>query len=215
MHALTAVPSTEPYLDQDDWDASEVVEAENPGWVMKKLKPKHRDICALLAQGFKNVQIAAVTGVTKEYVSMLQRQPLIKQEIARLCEIAGTRMEALFVQTTEAVADVLANGKDADRMKAARLQMEVTGRVGTRNSRIADQVPADERLERLAGRLIDLLGTNRSIAHGDEGTSAAPIEGEFRQLPGRDNSEEAIGQFQGQPGQESGQSEGPSASIEG
>ena len=52
-------------------------------WQLQKLKPKHLQICSLLAQGFKNIEVAKLTGVTKEYITMLLRQPLIKQEISR------------------------------------------------------------------------------------------------------------------------------------
>lgn len=145
---------------------------DTPQWEMKKLKPKHLQICALLAQGFKNVEVAGMVGVTKEYVSMLLRQPLIKQEIARRGEVVAARFELMTEMTADALADTLKNGAHADKMKAARLQLEVTKRIGRPDPYANSNMPADDRLERLANRLENLLDTKRGGLYDESG---API----------------------------------------
>jgi len=160
--------------DQEDY-SDEPMQAltEIPSWELQQLKPKHLQICALLAQGFKNIEVAAMVGVTKEYVSMLLRQPLIKQEIMRKGEIVGARLELMTEASADAIADTLKNGSAADKMKAARLQFEVTKRIG-RPDPMANQVSPDiDRLARLAERLIQLQsGVRQGRIFNEDGTEA-------------------------------------------
>lgn len=133
----------------------------NNEWVLLELKPMHKQVAALLAQGFKNVQVAAMTNITPEYVSMLLRQPLIRQEIARLCDIANTRMESLFESSVDAVAEVLVSGSHKDKLAAARLQMEATRRIGRFEAGGRDTGDNIDRLEKLADRLLQLQSNVR------------------------------------------------------
>jgi hypothetical protein len=48
------------------------------GWQMKELKPKHKQVCAMLAQGIDRRTISNVVGCTPEYITMLSKQPLMK-----------------------------------------------------------------------------------------------------------------------------------------
>lgn len=158
-------------IDQEDFDPTNATE-EVTQWEMKKLKPKHLQICALLAQGFKNVEVAGMVGVTKEYVSMLLRQPLIKQEIARRGEVIGARFELMTEMTADAMADTLKNGAHADKMKAARLQLEVTKRIGRPDPYAQGNNVPDDRLEKLASRLEHLLDSTKGGLYDESG---API----------------------------------------
>ena len=149
---------------EDEWPGD--VQQE---WVLKTLKPKHLQICALLAQGLKNVEVAAVVGVTPEYVSMLLRQPLIKQEISRVSEIAGTRLEAMFTKVVDTIGDTLENGNNSEKLKAARLHGELTRRIGRPDPYALGNAPADDGIERLASRLEGLLDSKKGGLYDTQG----------------------------------------------
>lgn len=134
---------------------------EKQGWMMKSLKPRHKQIASLLAQGAKRQEIAAAMGVTPEYVTMLQKQPLMQGYIKEMCEVVGVRFEALFGQAVEVISDVMKNGNDSNRLKAARLQMEGTGRIGSRTRQPSEDTNAESRLEKLAARLLYLQSGKR------------------------------------------------------
>ena len=142
-------------------------------WELKQLKPKHLQICALLAQGMRNVDVAAMTGVTKEYVSMLLRQRLIQQEIARVSEIAGQRLELMFEKVVDVVGDTLENGNATEKLKAARLHGELTHRIGRPDPFAQGAMAPDDRLEKLANRLEHLLDTKKGNIYDEKGQ---PIE---------------------------------------
>ena len=142
---------------------------EMPQWEMKKLKPKHLQICALLAQGFKNIEVAGMVGVTKEYVSMLLRQPLIKQELAKRGEVVAARFELMTELTADAMADTLKNGAHGDKMKAARLQLEVTKRIGRPDPYAVGITPSEDRLAQLANRLEGLLDGKKGDLYDESG----------------------------------------------
>lgn len=164
MNSLVPVDDIEDYLDEP----IDGVEEKTP-WVMKELKPKHLQICALLAQGMKNVEVAKLTGVTKEYVSMLLRQPLMKQEIARVCEVTGQRLELLFVKSVDVIADAMENGSHQDKLKAARLQLEATRRIGRPDPFALGANVPDDRLNKLAGRLEHLLDNTKAGLYDEAG----------------------------------------------
>jgi hypothetical protein len=169
MNQLTLRQNEEDYADEPTQALAEV-----PSWELQQLKPKHLQICALLAQGFKNIEVAGMVGVTKEYVSMLLRQPLIKQEIMRKGEVVGARLELMTELSTDAIAHTLQNGNASDKMKAARLQLEVTKRIG-RPDPMANQVHPDvDRLARLAERLIQLQsGIRQGRTFNEDGSEVS------------------------------------------
>ena len=129
-----------------------------PNWVMKELKPKHRQICSMLAQGIPQVTIAQVVGVVPEYIPMLMRQPLIKQCFREYCDVAEVQLDAMFVQSVEAIGDTLSKGSYGDKMKAARLQLEATKRIGPRTASTNDLIDSNTRLTKLAEKLLYLQG---------------------------------------------------------
>lgn len=167
MNQLT-IANADDYADEPIFEVEERAE-----WQLQKLKPVHRQICALLAQGMKNVEVAKMTGVTKEYITMLLRQPLIKQEIARMGEITGARLELLFEKTVDTIADAMDNGSYGDKLKAARLQLEATRRIGRPDPFALGQNVPDDRLEKLANRLEHLLDTKKGGLYDERGN---PIE---------------------------------------
>lgn len=127
------------------------------GWVMKKLTPRHKQIASLVAQGLKYVNVATMCDCTPQYVSMLMRQDLMKQEIARITEIADTRMVALTEQSVEILATTMREGSEKGKLQAARMQLEATGRIGRRDAPGgAGASDSDERLLKLAERLAEI-----------------------------------------------------------
>jgi hypothetical protein len=154
-----------PEPDAPDDEDEEVLLAAEPkvGWQMKQLKPKHKQIASLLAQGARNIDIAKMIGVTPEYVSMLTRQPLMQSYIAEMCQHTGLRLEALFDKSVDVIADTLRTGTESGRLKAARLQLEATKRIG-RGEPLSNQGGGtEERLLKLAERLIFLQSGQRRL----------------------------------------------------
>jgi hypothetical protein len=157
-HQPSDSEATQSLIQSDDGD----VNSATGKWEMKKLKPLHKQVASLCAQGMKNVQIAELTGITPEYVSMLLRQPLVKEYIAEMCEVVGTRMEALFEKSVDVIAETLENGSEKGKLAAARLQLEATKRIGRPDPNAGLERSGADRLERLANRLIDLQSNVRS-----------------------------------------------------
>lgn len=154
---LQPVPADPP--DEDERELFAAV--PTTGWQMKQLKPQHKQIASLLAQGARNVDIAKIMNVTAEYISMLSRQPLMKAYISEMCEVTGVRLEAMFAKSVDIIAETLENGSEAGKLKAARLQLEVTGRVGARDAGPRSGGDSANRLEMLAERLIFLQSGKR------------------------------------------------------
>jgi hypothetical protein len=159
MSLQTSTP--QPLVPADEDEAVLFSEATPTGWHMRQLKPKHKNIAALIAQGLPYVQIAKLMDVTPVYVSMLSRQPLMKAYIAEMCEITGVRLEAMFEKVVDTIAETLEGGTEAGKLKAARLALEVQGRVGARDAAPRSGNDSVGRLERLAERLIYLQSGQR------------------------------------------------------
>ncbi len=141
-------------------DITPIEDAPPPGIILKKFSAKHKQAMALVAQGVDRQTIAKICRITPEYVSWLQRQPACKEYLAEMSEVVGVRLEALFEKSVEVIADTMINGKDEDRLKAARLQLEATKRLGKHE--VTPDMPGTDRLEKLAGRLTGLLSKVRA-----------------------------------------------------
>lgn len=159
-------------LAEQDFDVPE--EARGPSWELKKLKPLHKQVASLVAQGAKNTEIAQMLGITPQYVSMLLSQPLVKQYLGEMCDAVGVRMEALFEQSVEVIAETMRTGSEGGKLKAARLQLEATKRIGRPDPTAALGQGNVDRLERLAERLI-LLQTNVRTGRTFDGKTGQEI----------------------------------------
>jgi hypothetical protein len=146
----------------------DVVEAASPKWILKELKPMHKQVCAFLAQGMKNVDVARLCQITPEYVWMLTQQPLVKQYIAQMSEVAGTRLEAMFEKTVDVLAETMENGSESGKLKAVRLTLEATKRIGRPDPMANSQNVNTDRLEKLAERLLFLQSGVRQGRTFDE-----------------------------------------------
>lgn len=140
-------------------DVPQIAE-DSPSWQLRKLSEKHKLAAALLAQGLGRASVASACDFTPEYITMLQRQPLFIQYVQDMTAAAAVRLEALFDQSVEIIADTLSNGGAEEKLKAARLQLEATGRIG-KNAERGKSDGDDDSLEHLAERLVSLLDHNR------------------------------------------------------
>lgn len=122
---------------------------------LKELSPKHRQVAALLAQGVNREMVAAACDFTPEYVTWLGGDPLFIDYIKEMSKLAGTQLEAMYTRSVEVIGENLMAGSNEDKMRAARLQMEATGRIG-KNIRPAGDDSGMDRLEVLAERLLVL-----------------------------------------------------------
>lgn len=99
-------------------------------WTLQRLTHKHVTMCTLYAQGLANKKIASLLEWAPEYITMLLRQPLIKDKIKEFAEAADARLLALTDQSVEVIAEVLREGNHKEKLNAARLQLEAVSRVG-------------------------------------------------------------------------------------
>ncbi len=166
MNQLQVLPPEEDYSDEPLFAEQETQ------WEMKFFKPKHKQICALLAQGMKNKEVAALVGCTPHYITMLLRQPMIKAEIQRISEVTGARLELMFTKVVDAIGDTLENGNASEKLKAGRLHGELTNRIGRKDPFAVNLNLNDDRLNNLANKLEHLLDTKKAGLYDERG---API----------------------------------------
>ena len=131
-----------------------------PAVQLQKLSPAHKQVVALLVQGVPRATIAELCEFTPEYISWLSRQPLCQAYFRELSEFADIRLAALSERSVDVLADAMQNGTHENALRAAKLQMEATGRIG-RFKDSTPVTPSAERLATLGARLLDLLKTNR------------------------------------------------------
>lgn len=127
---------------------------------LQTLNPKHQQVAALLAQGLGPGEIAPLVGFVPQYITMLTRDPLFKEYLSQMTEFAEAQLEAQFSRVPEVISEAFSAGTVDEKLKAARLQGELTGRLG-KNER---QVPNESSLERLnilAERLLALQANVR------------------------------------------------------
>jgi len=133
-----------------------VSEEGNSEFALKTVKPIHREVASLLAQGVPRPVIAEICGFTPEYITMLSRDPSIEAILEEYVQFAERQMLALTERAVEVVSDVMQNGNDENKLKAARLQMESAGRLGRfADARITSV--SEDYLDKHAERLVILL----------------------------------------------------------
>jgi len=98
-------------------------------WELKKLSQKHKNIIALHVQCMKREDIGKIAGCTPEYVSMVVAQPLAKAYLRDLEKYMDSRLEALYGRSVDVIQDGLDGAATETQLKAARLQLEVTGKL--------------------------------------------------------------------------------------
>lgn len=131
-----------------------------PAVLLKELSPKHKQVVALLVQGVNRQTIAELCEFTPEYITWLGRQPLCQAYFRELNEFADVRLQALAGKTVDVISEAMDNGSHENQLRAAKLQMEATGRIG-RYKENQPGKPNEERLIQLGERLINLLQSQR------------------------------------------------------
>lgn len=128
---------------------------------LQALTDKHKQVASLLTQGLGRSEISQIVDFTPEYVTWLCRDPLFKDFMRGLSEFHEARLEAMFGDVVSVVQDGLQNGAIDERLKAARMQLEVTGRIGKNERPNAAFESSMERLTTLAERLLALQSNVR------------------------------------------------------
>jgi len=129
---------------------------------LKTLGEKHKQVAALLAQGLGRSEIAPIVEFTPEYVTWLTRDPLFKQYLNEMSEHTDARLEAMFDRVADVIDYGMSEGTIDERIKSARLQLEVTGRIGKNDRPNAALDSSLERLSTLAQRLLALQSQVRT-----------------------------------------------------
>lgn len=162
----------------------------------------HESVMALLAQGVARHEIAEICGITPEYVTMLAKQPVCKAYLEDLKEFARSQLHAATELSAKAIIDTLRTGSNEDRLKAARLQLEVTDQIGPNRRRQGDGVSEEQKLETIAELLLGKLRTPQGVTVE---STATPVYDEpfgplsHIQSPSTEQSENP-GSTRGQPG---------------
>lgn len=136
-------------------------------WQPKKLTQKHKNIIALHAQAMPREQIGEYCGCTPEYVSMIVATPIAKEYMRDLTRYMDSRLEAMYGRTVQVIEDGL-NGSATDtQLKAARLQLEVTGKLKNdeKDSQSAEDVVSALLKAASSGTVI--IGQNIQVNQGD------------------------------------------------
>jgi hypothetical protein len=161
-----------------------------PKWELKELKPWHKNLASMVAQGIDRQTVAVCMDCTPEYVSMLARQPKVIEYMRALSDYANLQLESYYEKSVTAIGEVLVNGNAKEKIQAARLQMEATKRIGPRTSDTPAAEQTIDRLSRLAERLLYLQGGNagsqepildgeivNETEHGETGIEETQCEG--------------------------------------
>lgn len=145
---------------------------------LQKLSPKHKQVASLMVQGVGRETIGEICEFAPEYITWLSRQPVMVAYLKELAGYAEAQLIAMTGKSVAAIGEVLESGSDENRLRAARLQFEATDRIG-RYRDTGDHNLAEDRLERLAGRLVGLLETQRGRVL--QGSSTTVIEGDLNE----------------------------------
>lgn len=163
------------FQEDDEVQQSTEMDHVKEKWILKKLTPKHMEVVALLAQGMKQVEVAAICGLTKEYISMLFRQPLIQSAIAEKSSAAQVRLEAAFETAVDVVIETMKTGGPQDKLRAVRLHGELTKRIGRPDPLARSNEVDENRLAAMALRL-------ESLAKGARNGTQTIVDAEFSEV---------------------------------
>lgn len=124
---------------------------------LQELSPKHKLVAQLLSQGVGREEVAAAAGYAPDYITWLGGDPLFVEHVRAMSRLVDTHMEALYGKSVDVIADQMTFGAAEDKLKAARLQLEATGRIGKNYQPRGAGDGDGDRLSTLANRLINLL----------------------------------------------------------
>ena len=137
-------------------------------WELKKLSQKHKSIVALHAQGVSRLDISTVCDCTPEYVSMVVAQPLAKQYLRELETYMDSRLQTLYGKSIDVIQDGMMGQATDTQLKAARLQLEVTGKLkGSRDENQTAEDVVAALLKAAAGGVV-AIGQNVQVNVGSD-----------------------------------------------
>ena len=100
-----------------------------PRIVLKKLSLRHKQAISLVLQGMSREDAAEATSFVPEYITFLLQQPLAKEYIAHVNRAVSSQLEALYGKSVEAIAGGLTATDPDVKLRAAKLQLQTTGRL--------------------------------------------------------------------------------------
>jgi len=122
------------------------------------LTQQHKRVARLLAEGKTHEQVADEVKWSLEHIERLLLDPLFDQCLRKMIVNADQRLEAMYLRVVEVIGEKLESTDEDIQLKAARLQLEVTGRIGKGERPGAGAEDSINRLTRLAERLVALNG---------------------------------------------------------
>jgi len=145
--------------------ARRTIATTKPTWELKKLSQKHKTIVALHAQGVDRFDIGQVADCTPEYVSMIVKQPLAKAYLAELEEYMDSRLKSLYGKTVDVISNGLDSGNEDVALKAARLQLESTGKLKGEKK---EAQSAEDVVAAILSRATVIIGQNVQVNQGEQ-----------------------------------------------
>ena len=133
-----------------------------------RLSSKHKDALSLVAQGVSRNDIAQALGYEPQYISWLVKQDVCQEYLREMIAVVDFRLQAMTVESVDTISDVMKNGNSDERLKAAKLQMEAVGRVGSGKQNLLPATQAPDHLQQLASRLVDLLKSSKQGVRNGE-----------------------------------------------
>lgn len=104
-------------------------EGAPPKIILRKLSLRHKQAISLVLQGMSREDAGEAVGFVPEYITFLLQQPLAKEYIAHINRAVSTQLEALYGKSVEAIAGGLRASDPDVKLRAAKLQLQTTGRL--------------------------------------------------------------------------------------
>lgn len=104
-------------------------EGAPPRIILRKLSLRHKQAISLVLQGMSRSDAAEATGFVPEYITFLLQQPIAREYIAHINRAVGAQLEALYGKSVEAIAGGLRASDPDVKLRAAKLQLQTTGRL--------------------------------------------------------------------------------------
>lgn len=98
------------------------------GWKLVRLKPRHRQIAALLVTGLDRESVAHACGCTPALVTLLQKQPVFQEHMKELQAQVDADLSNLMGKAVRAVDRALDSHQEtADQLRAADMVFKTQG----------------------------------------------------------------------------------------
>ena len=98
---------------------------------LKRLTPRHKQIAALLAQGLKRDEVAAIAKCAPEYIWQLTQQHLFQVYLGEMTAAVDTQLKALFGAAVDTLASSMRNGSEHVKLAAAQAVLKANKKDGS------------------------------------------------------------------------------------